>query len=206
MTAITEEALPAQASVLGIRNIGEPLRFKDVQPLSGVSAEAAKPGQPVKIWTRLALTSDEPHFHRIVDDLDGVVRHMAIKAGASVNLRRADTVLLVLKPDNSAEQWVDTAAVSVRCAVKQAIAARTVVFESDIADVTGMSFPCIEFGEQDKVICLFRGAGASGSPLTSTQMASSISKFFRPCSGRCIGGCDTGISTRRWPIQRFLTR
>lgn len=158
----TEEAMPAAAAVFGVRNLGEPLRFKDVEPLSGFSAEAAKPGQTVKVWTRLALTSNEPLFHRLVDGLEGVIRHMAETAGASVNLRRANTVLLVLKPDNSAELWVDTAAVSMRCAVKRAIAARSVVFERDVADVTGMSFPCVELGEQDKVLCLFREGWSFG--------------------------------------------
>jgi hypothetical protein len=34
--------------------------------------------------------------------------------------------------------------------------AGTVVFERDIADVTGMAFPCVTIGEADKVLCLFR--------------------------------------------------
>lgn len=157
-----EEATPAPAAVLGVRNLGEPLRFKDVEPISGISAEAAKPGQAVKVCTRIAMTSDEPLFHRLADGLDGVLRHMAEKAGTCVNLRRADTVLLVLKPENSAELWVDTAAVAMRCAVKRAIAARSVVFENDIADVTGMSFPCVEIGVRDKVLCLFREGWSFG--------------------------------------------
>lgn len=157
-----EEAAAPTAAVLGVRNLGEPLRFKDIESLGGFSAEAAKPGQAVKVWTRLALTSDEPLFHRLVDGLDGVIRHMAEKASVSINLRRADTVLLILKPDNSAELWVDTAAVAMRCAVKRAIAAHTVVFEHDIADVIGMSFPCVEIGEQDKVVCLFREGWSFG--------------------------------------------
>jgi hypothetical protein len=65
-------------------------------------------------------------------------------------------VLLVLKPDATAELWLDTAAVSIRCVVKRAVTAGTVVFEHDIADVTGMSFPCVTFGADDKVLCLFR--------------------------------------------------
>lgn len=147
---------------LGISNLGEPLRFKDVEPLVGFSAEAVEAGQLVKVLTRLALTSDEQLFHRLVDGLDGVIRHMAEKAGTAVNLRRAGMVLLVLKPDNSAELWVDTAAVTLRCAVKRAIEARTIVFENDIADVTGMGFPCVQIGVQDKVMCLFREGWAFG--------------------------------------------
>lgn len=140
----------------GVRNIGEPLRFSDVEPLAGFSAEAAKGGQQVKIWTRLALTSDDPLFHRLVENFANVIHHMAQQKGIGVNLRQADTVLLILKPDASAELWLDTAAVSVRCCIKRAVAAGMVIFEHDIADITGMTFPCVTFGEGDKVLCLFR--------------------------------------------------
>ncbi len=139
-----------------VRNIGEPLHFSDVEPLAGFAAEAAKGGQQVKVWTKLALTSDDPLFHRLVENLANVINHMAQRKGIGVNLRQADTLLLVLKPDASAELWLDTAAVSIRCAVKRAMAAGTVVFEHDIADITGMTFPCVTFGEGDKVLCLFR--------------------------------------------------
>jgi hypothetical protein len=130
--------------------------------MAGVTAEPGKPGQSVKIWTRLALSSDEPLFHRLVEHLDGVIRHMAQKAGTAVNLRRADTVLLIFKPDNTVELWVDAAAVSLQCIVKRTIAARSVIFESDIADVTGMGFPCVTIGEKDKVLCLFREGWSFG--------------------------------------------
>lgn len=144
-------------SVIGrVRNIGEPLRFTDVEPLAGFSAEYAKGGDAVKVWTRLALTSEQPLFHRLVENFADVVRHMAQRAGTAISLHRADTVLLVLKPDNTAELWLDSTAVSIRCAVKRAIAAGTVVFEHDIADITGMMFPCVTFGEKDKVLCIFR--------------------------------------------------
>lgn len=155
-----QEESPASAGrppITGsVRNIGEPLRFTNVEPLAGFTAEAAKGGQQIKVWTKLALTSDKPLFHRLVENLANVINHMAQQAGIGVNLRRADTVLLVLKSDATAELWLDTAAVSIRCAVKRAIAAGTVVFEHDIADITGMSFPCVTFGPADKVLCLFR--------------------------------------------------
>lgn len=143
-------------SGIRIRNIGEPLRFTDIEPLAGFSAEPGKAGQSIKVWTRLALNSNEPLFHRIVENLEGVVLHMAQTAGTSINLRRANTVLLILKPDNTAELWVDTAAVSFRCAVKRPIEAGAAIFEGDIADVTNMDFPCVTIGERDKVLCLFR--------------------------------------------------
>ncbi len=155
-------AATAPSGHIEVRNIGEPLWFKDVETMAGFTAEPAKSGQHVNVWTRLALSSDEPLFHRLVENLDDVIRHMAQKAGTAVNLRRADTVLLILKPDNSAQLWVDAAAVSLQCRVKRPIAARSVVFEHDIADVTGMSFPCVDIGEKDKVLCLFREGWSFG--------------------------------------------
>lgn len=155
MTCGQEEA-PVPDNAIGVCNKGEPLRFASVQPLAGFTAEAAKQGQQVKMLTKMALTSDEPLFHGLVENLASVVKHMSSHAGVGADLRRADMVLLVLKPDATAELWLDTAAVSVRCAVKRPIDAGTVVFEHDIADVTGMSFPCVALGATDKVLCIFR--------------------------------------------------
>jgi hypothetical protein len=155
-----QEEAPASAEsapiVGSIRNVGKPLRFTNVEPLDGFAAEARMGGQQIRVWTKLALTSDEPLFHRLVENLANVVNHMTQQAGIGVNLRRADTVLLVFKPDATAELWLDTAAVTIHCALKRAIAAGTGVFEHEIVDVTGMSFPCVTFGKADKVLCLFR--------------------------------------------------
>jgi len=156
-----QEEAPALAKpqiVGSVRNIGEPIRFTNVEPLAGFLAETIKDGEQIigRVWTKLALSSDEPLFHRLVEELDKVINHMARQVGSGVNLRRADTALFVLKPDATAELWLDTAAVSIRCAVKRAVSAGTVVFEHDIADVTGMSFPCVTFGDADKILCIFR--------------------------------------------------
>lgn len=163
MTEKEEQATAENsAGVFAVRNLGEPLRLKDVEPLAGFAAEPAKGGQTAKICTRLAIDSETPLFHRLVESLDGVIRHMAEKAGNAVNLRRADTVLLVMRPDNSAELWVDAAAVTMQCRLKRAVAAQSVIFESDIADVTGMSFPRVTIGDKDKVLCLFREGWSFG--------------------------------------------
>lgn len=126
------------------------------EPLAGFASEPGKPGQSVNVWTRHALSSDMPVFHRLVENLDGVIQHMARNSGTAVDLRRTHTVLLIYKSDLTVELWLDTAAVSLQCLVRRAIAARSVVFESDIADVIGMRFPCIRFDESDKVLSLFR--------------------------------------------------
>lgn len=102
------------------------------------------------------MTSDEPRFHRFVESFVDAVRSMAQRSGEYVSLRHANTVLLVMKAQNVAELWIDTGAVSLLVRTKRAIKAHTAVFESDIADITGMTFPCVEFADDDKVFCLFR--------------------------------------------------
>jgi hypothetical protein len=151
-----DENRTAMPPRLGVRNMGEPIRISNVEPISGFVAEAARDGEMMKVWTKLALTSDEPLFHKLAENFAGVVRHMAQQAGTAVSVSRADTVLLILKPDASAELWVDAAAVSLEIAVKRAMAAGRVIFEKDIADITKMGFPCVDFGPADKVLCLFR--------------------------------------------------
>lgn len=157
-----EQGAAMGEKVLGVHNLGEPLRFENVEQLLGFSAAPAKGGERAEIWTRLALTSDEPLFHRMAESIDGTVQHMAQKAGTAVNLRRASMVLLILKPDNTAELWVDAAAVSLQCTIKRAVASQSIIFENDIADVIGMSFPCVPIAEQDKVLCLFREGWSYG--------------------------------------------
>lgn len=159
MTESQNSAAPVSvpASPVGtVRNPGEPLRFTNVEPLAGFTAEPAQGGQTVKVWTRLALTSDMPLFHRLVENLAGVMSHMARQAGIGIRLHRADMVLLVLKADHTATLWLDTVAVSIRCRIKRNIAAGAPVFEEDIADVNGVIFPCVDFEPTDKVLCLFR--------------------------------------------------
>ena len=61
----------------GIRvgNLGAPIRLTGVN-LCGFSAEAARGSDTVKVWTKLALTSDEALFHRLVGNLDEALTHL----------------------------------------------------------------------------------------------------------------------------------
>jgi hypothetical protein len=138
-----------------VMNHGKPIMIKKVE-LAGVSAEAGNKGQTIKVWTKLVLDSDVPMFHRVASNLAGVLEQMAQEAGSPVRIGRAETVLLVVRKDDTAELWVDAAAVSLRCMVKRAVAAGTAIFSTDIVDVTGMSFPGVTIGPTDRVLCLFR--------------------------------------------------
>lgn len=161
--ADSEEAGPARKlGPLGLDNLGEPLRFQNLEPLTGVVTEPTPRGQPATVWIRYAVSSDEPRFHLLVERLIGVLQHMAQIAGIGVDLRRANTLLWVRRPGGHVELWLDTAAVSLQCRVKRSIPARSVVFPSDIADVTAMEFPCVALGEEDQVLCLFREGWSFG--------------------------------------------
>jgi hypothetical protein len=47
-----------------IGNVGEPILLTNVE-LDGVAAENARGGEMLKVWTRLAATSDDPDFDRM---------------------------------------------------------------------------------------------------------------------------------------------
>ncbi len=145
----------AQAPGVPSNNPGDPIRLESVA-INGVMAEAARPGEIAKVWTRLALTSDDPIFHRIAESISGTIRHHTNAAGVSFDIERVKTLLFVIKPDHTATLWADTAAMSLRILTKRSIAAGTVVFDHDIIDVNAIAFPFVDIGVADKVICLLR--------------------------------------------------
>ena len=149
--------VPPHAPIPGLLagNLGPPVILSDLG-LDGFVAEAARDGEMVKVWTRLALTSDDPTFHRIADSLARVIRHHTHAASTPIDIERAKVVLLVIRPDRTAELWVDTAAMCLNIMTKRRIEAGAPVFEGDIVDVIGMAFPLVKIGIGDKVICVFR--------------------------------------------------
>ncbi|WP_218274359.1 hypothetical protein [Pseudomonas sp. Irchel 3E19] len=169
-----------------VENNGKPHHFKNIEGISGVALESVQEGEPVKIYTALALTSDEPVFHKIADNLQRIINHMANQAGTAVNLQKASMTLLVMHPDNSAELWLDTAAVSMLIMVKRGLKAGTVVFEHDIADIIGMSFPCVDIGAQDKVLCIFREGWRFGMAFDFNQRANLDVKAFERILGTLV--------------------
>jgi hypothetical protein len=62
------------------KNRGEPIKLTGVN-MHGVSAEAARSGEMVKIWTRLVLTSDDRIFHTIVDNVGATITQLAQETG-----------------------------------------------------------------------------------------------------------------------------
>ncbi|ATG47654.1 hypothetical protein CEW89_08750 [Celeribacter ethanolicus] len=140
-----------------IANLGEPILLKNLN-LAGISAEAALPGQKVRLWTSMALTSDQDLFQKVIGNIADTIEHAARAVGEYTSLNRAQTVLLVLHPDNSGELWVDSAAMCTYHSLKRPgpMAAGTVLFENDIADVRGLWFPLVDVGPEDRILCIIR--------------------------------------------------
>jgi hypothetical protein len=152
----TDASSEAPAPGITVGNMGSPTVVRDVEPLAGFAAEAAREGELCKVVTRLAVSSDQPLFHRLVEGVDGFVASLAEKAGAAFNLRRANTALLVFRTDKSLELWLDIAAVALLCTVNRAMPAGSLIYDRHISDVTQMYFPHVQIGPKDKVLCLFR--------------------------------------------------
>ncbi|MEC3949270.1 hypothetical protein [Sphingobium sp. HWE2-09] len=156
MSDLVTDDIPAPKAA-DIGNLGEPIRLKDMI-MAGVLAEAAQGGQSAEMWTRMALTSDQAIFQKIIGNLASCIEGSANLVGEYPSLSRAQTVFMVLRPDDTGELWVDKAAMCTYSALKRPgpMAAGTVLFENDIADITGLWFPLVEVGPKDRILCILR--------------------------------------------------
>lgn len=150
-----EDRKPWPGMIAG--NLGEPIRLQDVQ-LAGVSAAASRPGGHVSVHTRMALTSDDAMFYKIIGGMSEAIQHFAQASGVAVSIGRASTVLLVIKPDASAELWVDKAAMVVHQRLRRpgAMPGCTVLFENDVVDVLAVEFPLVGIAPQDRILLILR--------------------------------------------------
>lgn len=147
---------PTETPSFFLGNTAEPIHLSGVN-LCGVTAAPARAGEKVEVWTRMTLTSADALFHRIVPHLSDVIEGLARGQDHPVSLSRHSLVLLVIRPGDTAELWLDAAAVIADSRLRKGAAeAGTVLFEGDIADISGMWFPCVEIGSGDRILCIFR--------------------------------------------------
>ncbi|CDO34889.1 conserved hypothetical protein [Novosphingobium sp. KN65.2] len=106
----------------------------------------------------MEISSDQALFHKLIGNLAAAIEHRARAAGAYDRLERASTVFLVIKPDNSAELWIDRAAMVAYTTLKRPgpLKAGTVLFENDTVDITGIWFPHVDVGPADRILCIIR--------------------------------------------------
>lgn len=137
-------------------NLKEPILLTEVM-IDGVAAESKpKDGETASIWNRLAITSDHPMFHRIVEGLGRVLNYKLDQAHAGQHIDRANSVVVVIKPDNTAKVWLDGAAITIEMLALRNMLAGSPVYDRDIGDVTGLWFPSIEVETHDRLIIIFR--------------------------------------------------
>jgi hypothetical protein len=100
-------------------NAGTPLSEPTLQPpirLQGVNANgvvlaAAQKGEKVTVSFRAAMASDDPAFHQLAENFEGVIVHGLQKAGSPlVWINDAHNALLVVHSDDSADLWVNNVA------------------------------------------------------------------------------------------------
>ncbi|WAC28511.1 hypothetical protein [Ancylobacter sp. SL191] len=137
------------------RNIGSPFMLANVN-FHGISAEAAESGASVKVWVRGSMTSDQSVFHRVAPNIISCLDFCAKQNGFHPRFYNANTILLVIRPDDSAELWVDSAATTIDIIPKKRIEGGSIIFNSDIADVTEMWFPLVNISIYDKIVVIFR--------------------------------------------------
>lgn len=143
--------LPPNLTVL---NPSAPLRLKNIE-LTGFSAGAALADQMVQVWVRLSITSDEPIFHRMSSAIVGHLTLRAQQVGHYPNLRDLGCFLLVVHPDNTGDLWLEPA-VTQHILLKRNVQPGEAIFDNDIADLIGMSFPAVPIAAADRVLCVFR--------------------------------------------------
>jgi hypothetical protein len=161
---MTDEAkglLPKFPGEILSLNLSEPILLTDVR-VDGVAAESAAEGSPVRLWTRLFLTSDSPFFHRVIEGLELLIADAARRVGSPINLQQANSILLVIHADATAKLWMDTAAVSFAAMAKRAVSAGEPILERDIIDIVAVDFPDVEINSSDKIIYVFREAWRFG--------------------------------------------
>ncbi len=104
----------------------------------------------------MSLTSDDAMFHTISDNIGKVLIHAAQANGAFVNPEHVGNILLVIRSDNSAEIWADTATIVLDAVLNRPAQGGTALYQRDVSDISGMWFPEVSIAAEDRILCLFR--------------------------------------------------
>jgi hypothetical protein len=132
-----------------------PIRLSSVK-VSGIAASTGRPGEMVSVISRYAATSDVYVFHRIAAGMVDLLTHSAEQDGRPVKLDAAAFVLAVIKPDESAELYIDSTTAIMKARIKRDVLAGETIYHQDVSDILAIEFPDVEIASDDQVIVLFR--------------------------------------------------
>ena len=128
------------------------MHFKiDNLKIGGFSANIAKPGETVNVICRASLTSDDPLFFTYIDGLSNLIFQ-----SQHISIGSVYEFLLLAHDDSTADVYVNDFPCCLRIRTKCNISAGAPVFNSQIADIVGISFPDITIKDDDKIAFCFK--------------------------------------------------
>jgi hypothetical protein len=151
------------------RRAGRPVRLPELK-LDGIIAEGGREGEIVKVWNRLSMTSDAPHFHLILENLDKTLAGASQSAGIETRgLADANLALLVIHADHTAELWSDNLPVTMDIVLLRSVEKGEAVFHHDIGDIRAVNIGGPRLLADDKVLCVMREGWRFGFYMNLTQ-------------------------------------
>jgi hypothetical protein len=152
-SAKAKQPTPGRGSV---RNLAGPRVFKNIKSPVGFMTETVRNNEDGLAVARCFLLSDDSFFYSLAENIAGLISDMAKEAIEVIDVHKYNHVLLVYRQDATAHLWLDTAAVTLGFVSKRSLAAGSLVHDTDIADITEMSFPAVDLGRNDKIVYVFR--------------------------------------------------
>lgn len=138
-----------------LTNSSDHIALEQVE-ICGVASKYVEAGEMLPVWTKNVLTSDDQQFHEIMEQLNLSIIKMTEDAGSKASIRNASTVLLVIKPDQTAKLWIDTLNVTLRARLKSPVRAGEQIYDKQVADVLSLQFLDVDLAPEDGVVFMFR--------------------------------------------------
>jgi hypothetical protein len=151
-----EAVLLAKIDAARVSNLKQlrPIKLPSIK-VGGISVNSALPGDTVQIMVRGGLTSDEPIFHSIIEGLEGVVSTALKGSSEPINWHSVSSFVLIIKPDESAELYLNGIELQMHCRVKEDVVLGEMLHFSKIADIDAVRLSNIELNETYRVfVCL----------------------------------------------------
>jgi hypothetical protein len=123
--------------------------------LGGIVMRNTYAGDDAPVMVRACITSDQPDFHIFMRGLERILMQRLDEAGAKIFWPNVTQFALLVRPDDTAELFVNDFPVIGEMLAKRDAVAGEVVRASGIGDIRRVSLPTVEYQPEDRlVICL----------------------------------------------------
>ncbi|GAB3862608.1 hypothetical protein GCM10029963_69230 [Micromonospora andamanensis] len=122
----------------------------NTQQFAGFAAESAQDGEPVRIFSRCSVTSDDPHFYMFINQISNDFLSKAGVSGDSIT-----KFFVVQHVGGAADIHLDYAAI-VQAQVNRDVKKGESIYEHDISAINGYRPQGIELKPTDTVICTIK--------------------------------------------------